>query len=133
MGRLESAGYLLHQCHRLVHGKLFLPIETVAKRVTLHVRHHVEEEAVGRARVEQRQDVRVLQVGGGLDLGEETLGAHDRRELGLQDLDGHPAAVLEILGQVYRGHAAFAQGALEAVSVGQGRRQAGGQVRHGRQ
>ena len=59
----------------------------------------------------------MLQAGGGLDLGEEALAADDGGELGVQDLDGDLAVVLEVLGEVDRGHAALAELALEAVAV----------------
>ena len=61
----------------------------------------------------------MLQVGGGLDLGEEALGADDGGELGAQDLDGDLAVVLEVLGEVHRGHAARAELALDPVAVGE--------------
>jgi hypothetical protein len=91
------------------------------------VGHHVEEQAVGRAAVEQRQDVRVLQPGGGLDLGQEPLRAQRRRQLGVEHLDGHLAVVPEIVRQVDRGHAAGAELALDAVAVGE----RGGEALHG--
>ena len=43
--------------------------------------------------IEQRQDVRVLQVGGGLDLAQEPLGADHRGELRPQHLDRDLAVV----------------------------------------
>jgi hypothetical protein len=42
-----------------------------------HERYHVEEEAVGLSRVEERQDVRVLEVRRGLDLDQEALRTDD--------------------------------------------------------
>ena len=70
--------------------------------------------------LEQWQNVRVLQVGGGLDLAEKTLGADHRGELGSQHLDGDFAIVLEVLCEVHRGHATGAQLPLETVAVGEG-------------
>ena len=64
--------------------------------------------------------MRVLQVGGGLDLGEEPLGADDGGELRAQHLDGHLAIVLDIVGEVDGGHAARAEFPLDAVAVGKG-------------
>ena len=61
----------------------------------------------------------MLEVGGGLDLGQEPLGADDRGQLGAQHLDRHLAVVLEVLGEVDRGHAAGAQLPLDAVAVGE--------------
>ena len=62
----------------------------------------------------------MLQVGGDLDLGEEPLGAEHGGELGLEDLDGDLAVVLEVVGEIDRRHAALAELALDAVAVGQG-------------
>ena len=64
----------------------------------------------------------MLQVGGGLDLAQESLGADHGGELGAQHLDRDLAVVLEVVGEVDRGHAARAELALDAVAVGQGRR-----------
>ena len=61
----------------------------------------------------------MLEVGGGLDLGEEPLGADHGGQLGPQHLDRHLAVVPEVLRQVDGGHAARAELALEAVAVGQ--------------
>ncbi len=101
-----------------------------AERLTFDEGHHIIEEAVGLARIDQPQDVRMLQAGGGLDLAEEALAADDGRELGVEDLDGDLAAVLQVLGEVDRGHAALAELALDAIAVAQGRRESGLGVRH---
>ena len=66
-------------------------------------------------------------VGDGLDLAQEALGADDGGQLGAEDLDGHLAVVLEVLGEIDGGHAALAQLALDAVAVGEGGTQG---VRH---
>jgi hypothetical protein len=50
-------------------------VEPVAEALALDVRHDVEHLPAGLAGVVQRQDVGVLQVGGGLDLVQEPLGA----------------------------------------------------------
>ena len=60
------------------------------------------------ARVEQRKNVRVLQVCGGLDLGEESVGPDDRGQLGFEDLHRDVPVVLLVPGEVDGGHAAFA-------------------------
>lgn len=48
--------------------KLVLPIKPVPKALALHIGHHVEQERVRLARIEERQDVRVLEIRRGLDL-----------------------------------------------------------------
>jgi len=111
--------------HRLVHRKLLLPVDSVPKRLPLDVGHGEEEEAVGIARVEERQDVRVLQVRRRLDLGQEALGTDDGGELGLEHLQRDAAVVLLVARQVDRRHAALAELTLDAVAALEGRVQAG--------
>src|SRR2546425_6954743 len=84
----------------------------------LDVRHHVVEEAVGLAGVDQRQDVGVVEASGNLDLAEEPLRAERAGQLGVQNLDCDLAMVLPIMGKVDRGHPAAAELALDRVSVG---------------
>ena len=62
----------------------------------------------------------MLQVGRGLDLGQEPLGSDHRRQLGLQNLERHLALVLQIVRQVHRGHAALTELALDGVAAFQG-------------
>ena len=69
----------------------------------------------------QRQDVRVLEIGGGLDLAQEPLGADHRGQLGAQDLDRDLAVVLEVLREVHRGHAALARAPARCGSGRRGR------------
>jgi hypothetical protein len=61
---------------------------------------------------------------GELDLAEEAVGTEDGGQLGPKDLEGDRAVVLEVLGEIDRGHAAAAQLALERVAIGEGRGQA---------
>jgi hypothetical protein len=61
----------------------------------------------------------MLEVGDGLDLAQEALGADDGGEVGTQDLDGDLAVVAEVLGEVDGRHAALAELALDAVAVGE--------------
>ena len=74
--------------------------------------------------------MRVLEAGGGLDLGEEALAADDGTQFGVEDLDGDLAGVLQVLGEVDGSHAALAQLALEVVAVAEGRGEAGKSVCH---
>ena len=130
VGVVERGGHLARDPHRLGDGELLLPVEPGPERLALDERHDVEEEAVGLARVEQRQDVRVLEVGGELDLGQEPLGADDGRELGAEQLERDPPVVAEVLGQVDGGHAAGADLALDPVAVGQGELEAALRLGH---
>ncbi len=143
VGVVQRVGDVGGDSHRLVDAQLGLAIELVAEGLALDVGHDIEENGERRteiggtgfcsrfpvlcsrledhlARVKQRQDVRVLQCGGRLDLVHEPLGAEDGGEFGLEHLDRDLALVLEVLGEVDGGHAALAELALDRVAVGQG-------------
>jgi len=60
----------------------------------------------------------VLQPGGDPDLAEEAVGAEYGGELRPEHLERDPPVVLEIAGEMYRGHAAAAELALEPISIG---------------
>jgi hypothetical protein len=80
--------------------------------------------------VDQRQDVRVVEPGRDLDLGQEPLTAEYRAQLGAQHLERHLAIVLEVGGQVDGGHAAGAELALDPVAFFEGGGQTEG-IAHG--
>ena len=67
---------------------------------------------------------------GEADFAEESLSAYRLGELGAKDLERHVAVVPEIARQIDRGHAPGAELSLDAVSVGQRRRQFGERVGH---
>jgi hypothetical protein len=67
----------------------------------------------------------VLQTSGELDLAQEALRAERRGYLRVQHLEGDPPVMLEVLGEVDRGHAPAAKLALEHVAVGQSGLEAG--------
>ena len=60
-----------------------------------------------------------------LDLAEEALGAERGGELGAEHLDGDLAVVLQVVGEVDRGHAALAELALDPVGGRRGHAEAG--------
>ena len=68
VGVVERSGHLGGDPHRLGDGQLLLPSQPVTERLPLHEWHHVVDGAVDLPGVVQRQDVRMLQIGGGLDL-----------------------------------------------------------------
>jgi len=105
---VERFGHVRRDAQRVIHRKLMFPVQLLAKILPFHIRHHVEEERVRLTRIEQRKDVRMLKVGRRLDLGQEAFGAHNGSKFGLQDLQGDLALMFEVVGQIDRGHAAFA-------------------------
>ena len=74
----QRVGDLARDLQRVLHRELGLARQAVPQRLALDVGHDVVEEAVGLARVVQRQDVGMAQVGRDLDLAQEPLGAERR-------------------------------------------------------
>jgi hypothetical protein len=101
--------------YRFVHRKLALTVDPVPQRFALDEGHHVVQEALRLTRVEEWEDVCVLQVGGRLDLDEKAVYAHDRGQLRLEHFDRHLAVVAHVGGQVYGRHPALAELTLNRV------------------
>ena len=131
VGVVERRGDFGRDPDRVGDRKLLLAGQPVAERLALDVGHDVEEEAVGRTGIEQRKDVRMLEVRGRPDLGQKPVGADHRRELGPEHLDRDLADVLQVLGEIHRGHAAGAELALDAIAIGQGGRETSEGLGHG--
>jgi hypothetical protein len=74
-------------------------------------------ETFGLARIEQRQDVRVVEPGGDLDFASEAAGTELGDQLGAKDLDRYLAPVLEVIGEVHRRHPTAAELPLHRVPV----------------
>ncbi len=74
----------------------------------------------------------MLQVRRRLDLGQEPLGSDDRGQLRLQHLERDLPLVLDVIGEVDRGHPALAELALDAVAPLEGRVQLSDGIRHSR-
>ena len=64
---------LTSDVERVRKRKLLLAVEPVSQRLALDIWHHVEEEAVRLARIEQRKNVRMCKGCCHLDLAEEPL------------------------------------------------------------
>ena len=131
VGVVERPGDLGSDADRIADRELLLAVQPVPQRFALDERHHVVRGPVDFAGVDQAEDVGVLQVGDGLDLAEEPLGADHRRELRPQHLDRDLAVVLQVLGEIHRRHAALPQLPLDAVAVGEGGGERGRDRRHG--
>ena len=117
---VERIGDLAGDAHGFVDAELRLARELLADGLALDEGHDVVQEPVSLARVEEREDVRVAQGGGGLDLDDEAFGAEDGGEFGFEDLDRDLAIVLQVLGEIDGRHAALAELAEDAVAVGEG-------------
>ena len=93
-----------------------LALEPCAQRPAFHVRHDVVQLIASSARVEERQDVRVHELGRDLDLAQEAHDPDRGGDLRLQDFDRDPSAMLQVLREKHRRHAAAAQQALDPVA-----------------
>jgi len=109
VGIIQRARHLTGQTHGIGHGELLFTIQPVTQRFPFDVRHDVVHRTADLTRVVQRENVGVLQVGGGFDLLQEARATDDRGQLRPQHLERHLAIVLDVVGQVHRGHAALAE------------------------
>ena len=64
---LERAGNLRGNLHCILQRNHLLAIEPLAETLALDVRHDVVQKSVSVAGLKQREDVRMLQLGGDLD------------------------------------------------------------------
>src|SRR5207245_9789994 len=99
-------------------SELLSPVQPVAERLALDVRHDVVEEAFRLSRIVQRQDVGMTEARGGLDLPEKPLAAEGGRELRRQHLDRHRPIVLQVPGEVDGCHPSAAELALDSIATG---------------
>ena len=135
VGRLDIAvddpglvGRLQGIRHRLEHARGFFDrhgailTDDVAQGAALHVLHddigHHQAVDVLFTRVEDGNDVRVVELAGILGLAAESLAEVDvARHVGAQHLDGDGAPQNGVLGFVHLGHAAGADGLAEVVPI----------------
>ena len=115
---VEGRGGVPSDADRLLDWKQLLAVEPLAQGFALHVRHHVEEEPIRLARVVQREDVGVIQLGDDLDLAEKPVGSDGGCQLGPEDLHRDLAVVLHVVGQIDRRHAAAPELPLDSVAAG---------------
>ena len=73
----------------------------------------------------------MVELGGDPDLAQEPLAAEHDGQLRPQHLQRHRPVVLEVVGEVYRGHPTRAELALDGVALGERGLQAVQQIGHG--
>jgi hypothetical protein len=125
VGVPERLGHLAHQAHAFPHRERATPPEAVAQALAFHVGHREPEEPAGVARIVDRQDVRVLEPGGEANLALEALRPQRVGQPGMEHLQGDGSVVLEIAGEMDRGHAAAPELTLERIATAQGLRERG--------
>src|SRR5258705_544311 len=104
------------QQQRLADRQL-LPEEPLAEALPVHERHHGVEEASGLAGIDEREDVRMLELGGDADLAEEALAGDGRHHARTHHLDGDLAAQLAIACLEDRRHPAPPRLALHDIAI----------------
>ena len=119
VGIRHGVGDVAQHADRLGDRELADALEPLAQRRAVDKGHHIEELPGGLPRIVQRQDMRMRERGGDVDLSHEAVGAEQGPKLFAQDLDRHLSVVLEVLGEVHGGHAASPELAIEPVAVGE--------------
>ena len=117
---VERVSHLARDSQRVLERQLPVVPQQIAQRLALHVRRDVIQQARCGSGVVDGEDVGVIERGRDLDLTPEALGAQPRGELRSHHLDGHLAPVLQVLGEMHRGHPPLAERALQPIAVGEG-------------
>lgn len=130
VGVVEGVGHLGGDAHRFLDAQLGFPVELPAQRLAVEERHDVIQEAPLAPGVEEREDVRVLELRGGRDLPEEAFRPQQCREFGAEHLDRDPAVMPEVRGEEDRRHATGADRAVDLVAIAKGGLQLGERVGH---
>ena len=117
MGIVECPRDRRRDGDRVTERKLRLPFEPAPERLALDVGHDVEEDIADRAGIEQRDDVRVLEVGRDSDLLQEPRRAQHGHQLGAHDLHCDVPVVLHVPSQIDRRHRAVPKLAPDHVTI----------------
>ena len=120
VGVTQRAGHVAHDLHRVRDRQLLLPGDPHAEGFARHEGHDEVRQAIGLAGIQERQDVGMGQPGDRLDFPDETVDPHLGDHLGSQDLDGHQAAMLQVLGPEHDGGGALAYFPVKRIAVPQG-------------
>ena len=87
----ERAGHVAQDAHDLARRAVGPGREPGAEGLALHERHRVVEQPVGVAGAQHGHDVRMLELGGDLDLAAEPVDVDAVGQLRREHLDDHPA------------------------------------------
>ena len=117
MGIVECPRDRRRDGDRVIEWELRLPFEPTPERLALDVGHDVIEDVADRAGIEQRNDVRVLEMGRESDFLQESRRAQHGHQLGAHDLHRDVPVVLHIPSQVDRRHRAVPKLAPDHVMI----------------
>ena len=118
---IERGGERRRDAHRLVDRELFLAIQPRAQALPLDERHDVKEQPAYLSTVEEREEVRMLEVRRDFDLAEEPVGAEDGGEFGVEHLERDAAVVPEIVREVDGRHPTTPDHTFHVIPVGEPR------------
>src|SRR5262245_3570496 len=108
----ECVGDLARNANGIGHGELLLTLEPCAQRLAGDKRHDVIQQATCVSAVEQRENMRMLDLCSGADLAQEAFRAERRAKVRVQHLDGDVSIVLDVVREEDGGHATCADLAL---------------------
>src|SRR5687768_92001 len=117
VGMVQRRRHVPYDVHRLVELELLVALQPVPEGLSRDVRHDEVQDAAGFARVVERDDMRMVQLGRDLDFAQEPLGAKSGCDLGMQHFQGNLPIVLEVVRQEYRCHTTATELALDRVTV----------------
>jgi hypothetical protein len=120
MGVTQRGRNLMGDSQRVLQAELPLTRHPGAERLTVDVRHGVVGQPVSGARVEQRQDIGMLEMGGDLDFPKEALRTERLGQFGMQDLERDEPTMLQVEREVHGGHAPAPQLRFDDVLAGEG-------------
>ncbi len=106
------------QPHCFMNGKTSARLgKMVAEGLSVDEGHHVVQEPVRLTGIDQRENVRVLQLRGDRDLTQKPVATNRRGEVGVEDLDRDHAPMTYIRGAIHRRHTAVADLALDRIAA----------------
>jgi hypothetical protein len=97
--------------------------QPVTQGAAFRVGEHKPGQAVGRAGIEERKDVRMGEPGRDADLSKEAIGTDRECEFGVEHLDRNPPIMTEVVGEKDTPTAAATEFVLNPVAAGEGLRQ----------
>ena len=104
VGVVERVHHVVQHAHDLAHVELRFPFEAGAERFALDEGHGVVEQLVVLAGRQQRDDMRVLELGGELDLTAEAVAVDAGGEVGREHLHDHFPAQRHVGGHEDAAH-----------------------------